>query len=223
MAGPVEIKTEKVKIAINNYEVSAQLLIPDAFKQAFVIANGAGANMHSDFISRYHQKFAENGFLTAKFNFHYQEIGKKFPDKNEKCQETYLGIINFLKSNYIKESQIAIGGKSMGGRIATQIAGKVSCPKIVVFGYPLHPPGKPQKLRDAHLYPLQQQILFIQGERDAFGNKSEMDQVVNKMKQAQIFIITQGNHSLKAPKKSGLDNRQLEEMIFENVTKFLIS
>ena len=217
----MKLKSEKVKIAINNYEVSAELLIPDGFKQAFIIANGAGANMHSDFISRYHQKFAGNGLMTIKFNFHYQETGRKIPDKNEKCQETYLAIIDFIKSHYIGESQIAIGGKSMGGRIATQIAGKVSCSKIVVFGYPLHPPGKAEKLRDAHLYPIQQQILFIQGERDAFGNKLEMDPVVNKMKQARIFYIPQGNHSLKAPKKSGLDNKQLEETIFQNVTKFL--
>ena len=217
----MNLKSKEVKIEIKNYSVSARLLIPDEFEKVIIIANGAGANMHNSFISGYCEKLANKGLMTTKFNFHYQEVGRKIPDNNEKCQETYLGIINFLKENYLDEKNIVISGKSMGGRIATQIADNVQCEKIIIFGYPLHPPGKPEKLRDEHLYPIQQKVLIIQGENDAFGNKMEIDPVVLKMKDAQAIFIPQGNHSLKAPKKSGLDNAELEEMILQGVLKFI--
>ena len=217
----MDIKSEKVSIDINNYSVTAELLIPEDFNQAIIIANGAGANMHNAFISGYCKKLADAGFMTIKFNFHYQEIGRKIPDKNEKCQETYLAVISFLKNNYLNENKITIAGKSMGGRIATQIAGQVACENIVVFGYPLHPPGKPDKLRDAHLYDIKQNVLIIQGESDAFGNREELQPVVQKMSRAQVIFITQGNHSLKAPKKSGQDNNQIEKMILDQVIQFL--
>jgi len=215
------IQSEKVNITVNNYSVSAELLIPADFKQAVIIANGAGANMHNAFVSGYCSKLADYGFMTLKFNFHYQEIGRKIPDKNEKCQETYLAVISYLKNTYLVENKITIAGKSMGGRIATQIAGQVSCEKIIVFGYPLHPPGKPEKRRDAHLYGINQDVLIIQGENDAFGKKSELQPVVEKMQKAQVLFITQGNHSLKVPKKSGLDNTEIERMILDRVVQFL--
>lgn len=217
----MRIKYKDVKIDIDNYTVSARLHIPDGFEKAIIIANGAGANMHNAFVSEYCENLANAGLMTIKFNFHYQEIGRKFPDKNEKCQQTYLGVLNFLKENYLKENSIIIGGKSMGGRIATQIADKVQCGKIVVFGYPLHPPGKPEKLRDEHLYPIKQKVLIIQGEKDAFGTKAEIEPVTAKMENAQTLIIPQGNHSLKAPKKSGLDNKEITEMILKSVVKFI--
>lgn len=217
----MDIKFLDLKVAINEYSVSAKLLIPNAFKKAVIIANGAGANMHNAFISRYCKVLAEAGLLAAKFNFHYQEMGKKIPDKNEKCQQTYLGIINFLKEKYIDERDIIIGGKSMGGRIATHIADKVGCEKIIVWGYPLHPPGKPEKLRDAHLYSIRQKVLIIQGENDAFGSKVEIEPVISHMKNARCLIIPRGNHSLKVSKKSGLDNASLETMIINEVLKFI--
>jgi len=217
----MHIKSEEVKININTYSVSAQLLIPEDYEQSVIIANGAGADMKNAFIGHYCKKLAENGFMSIKFNFHYQEIGRRIPDKNEKCQETYLGVIHFLKENYISENKIIIGGKSMGGRIATQIADRVECPKLVIFGYPLHPPGKPEKLRDTHLYPIQQKVLIIQGENDAFGTRTELEPVVRKMKQASAFFVPQGNHSLKVAKKSGLDNAELQEKILEKVVRFI--
>jgi len=217
----MEIKEHVYDLGINNYNVSVKLFIPDNFQKALIIANGAGANMDSAFILNYAQKFSKNGLLTVRFNFHYQEIGRKFPDKNEKCQETYLGVIKYLANNYISEENIVIAGKSMGGRIATQIAGKVICEKIVVFGYPLHPPGKPEKLRDEHLYPINQHVLFIQGENDAFGTKKELQSIVSKMKNVQTYFIFQGNHSLKTSKKSGLDNTEIEKIIIQEVSKFV--
>ncbi len=214
----MDTKTDLIKI--NDYSISVRFNMPDSFSHVLIIANGAGGNMDSAFIKHYSNSIAKHGIMTVNFNFHYQEIGRKFPDKNEKCQETYLGLYKHIMTEFAA-SNIVLGGKSMGGRIATQIAGVLSCKKIVVLGYPLHPPGKPQKLRDEHLYPLEQKVLFVQGENDAFGTKSEMERVILKMKTAQAHYVSSANHSLKAPKKSGLDNDVLEKNIFETIVTFI--
>jgi hypothetical protein len=111
----------------------------------------------------------------------------------------------------------------MGGRIATQIAHQVNCQKILVFGYPLHPPGKPEQLRDEHLYPIEQQVLVFQGENDIFGNKHELQPVISKMKNARAIFITNGDHSLKVPKKYGNDEAEIKQMITEEAFHFINS
>jgi len=214
-------KTIELPVQIKNYKISICINKPDDFQTCIIIANGSGGNMHSEFISRFHIKLAEVGFMTVKFNFHYQEVRRKIPDRNDKCQETYSGVVDYLveKENILLTS-IVPGGKSMGGRIATQIAGHIKCKKIIVFGYPLHPPGNPSKLRDEHLYGLEQDILFFQGERDSFGTKDEMEPIIAKMKHAKAYFIPMGDHSLKAPKKSGLSSSQIDEKIIEELKLF---
>jgi predicted alpha/beta-hydrolase family hydrolase len=218
----MDIISKKQQITINGYNISLAVLRPELYKKCLIIANGAGGNMESEFISRFHQRLCLENIITVKFNFHYQELGKKVPDRNNKCRETYLGVVNYLIHNEkIAAENIILGGKSMGGRIATQIAGQTGCEKIIVFGYPLHPPGKPDKLRDAHLYDLDKKVLIFQGEKDAFGNRDELDPVIKKMKNTRVVYIPQGNHSLKAPKKSGFSNEQIEEMIVEGIKDFI--
>ena len=109
----------------------------------------------------------------------------------------------------------------MGGRIATQIARRTQSEKIVVLGYPLHPPGKPEKLRDQHLYSLQQDILFIQGENDTFGNQQEMETVIQRIKNARMVSIPHANHSLNIPKKYSINPEQTENMVIESIINFL--
>ena len=214
-----EIKKAQLEIA--QYTISAVIHKPAEYTYCIIIANGAGANMHSAFISNYHRRLAEENYMTVKFNFHYQEIGKKIPDSNQKCQDTYLGLISYLvaKENLNIENIIP-GGKSMGGRIATQIASRIKSQKLIIFGYPLHPPGKPDKLRDAHLYDLTQKVLIFQGERDVFGNKEELAPVAAKMKNCLVKFIPGGDHSLKAPKKSGYGTQDVEGMIIREIRNF---
>lgn len=211
----------ETKITIADYNISLILNKPRVFKECLIIANGAGGNMHSPFILKFHKLIADQGIMTVKFNFHYQEIGKKFPDSNKKCQETYLGVINYLDSEHVNIKNIVPGGKSMGGRIATQIAGQIESPKLIVFGYPLHPPGKPGQLRDQHLYELDKNILIFQGENDSFGNRNEITPVINKLKDARIVFISNADHSLKTPKKSLMTEQQVNEIILKEVKDFL--
>lgn len=215
----ISLKIKENEIAVNNYSVSIRFYIPENYTKTLIIANGSGANMDSVFIKNYSRNIAQQGIMTVNFNFHYQEIGRKFPDKNEKSQETYIAVYKHV-ANKITEDKIIIGGKSMGGRIATQIAPQLNCEKIIIFGYPLHPPGRPDKLRDEHLYTIKQNVFFIQGENDPFGTKSKLEPVIFKMKNARSYFIPFGNHSLTVPKKSGLDNKVIETKIFETIVGF---
>lgn len=216
----MESSVKQIKIA--DYIISVAINKPDKYSCCLIIANGAGGNMHSPFISRFHKRFCAENIMTVKFNFHYQEIGKKFPDSNKKCRETYLGLIDYLVNHeHLDIKSIIPGGKSMGGRIATQIAGQIESPKLIIFGYPLHPPGKPDKLRDEHLYDLNKNILIFQGENDAFGNKAEITPIVRKLKNTRFVFISDADHSFKLPKHSSLTEENVNELIIKEVKDFL--
>ena len=169
---------------------------------AFVLAHGAGQNMDSPFMSFFHRGIAGLGHLSVKFNFSYMEQGRKAPDPQKKLRHTYRGVIGLVENKY-KPRVLIVGGKSMGGRIASYIAGDEDSVRGLLFlGYPLHPPGRPEKLRDAHLYDLDRPMLFISGTRDTFAKQELLDSVVGKIgSRGVIHWVEGGDHSLKVRKK----------------------
>lgn len=186
-----------------------------------IIANGAGADMHSDFINYFHEELARAGYLTVKFNFLYQEQGRKSPDAAGKLEKTYLAIYNYLvEKEKIPGKNVILGGKSMGGRIATQIADRTEATRIVLYGYPLHPPGKTEKLRDAHLYKLKARLLFIQGTRDKLCDPALLQKVLKKIPDARLHSIDQGDHSFAVPKRSGIDQQAVFTEVVREVMRF---
>src|SRR2546425_35610 len=117
--------------------------------------------MHSPFMTYFHNELAERGFLSIKFNFDYMDAKRRVPDPQLKLQASYRNVVESVVAEY-KPDRLIIGGKSMGGRVASYIAGDTSVVSALVFlGYPLHPPGKTDQLRDAHLYALKLPMLFI--------------------------------------------------------------
>ena len=125
----------------------------------------------------------------------------------------------------LKGNRLVLGGKSMGGRIASQVAatGAGDIAALVFLGYPLHPPGNPEKLRDEHLPDVKAPMLFIQGSRDAFGTPEEISSVVQKRKLrgATIHIIEGGDHSFAVPKSAGVPQDQLYEKIMDFIASWL--
>jgi predicted alpha/beta-hydrolase family hydrolase len=124
----------------------------------------------------------------------------------------------------------------MGGRIASQVAaamgadefpGKLasdSVAALVFLGYPLHPPGNPEKLRDAHLNQIKSPMLFVQGSRDAFGSEDEIRNVIKRLKlPATLAAIDGGDHSLKVPKSSGLSQQQVYDSTMDKIILWLAS
>lgn len=134
-----------------------------------ILAHGAGADSQSEFM-QYMQRHISNDMIeVVTFDFPYmlrrQETGKKSPpDRMPKLIESFKHQIGKIKSGLV-----FIGGKSMGGRVATMIADEVNASGVIAMGYPFHPPGKPEKTRTEHLKDLKTPTLILQGTRDTFG------------------------------------------------------
>ncbi|RMH81674.1 MAG: alpha/beta fold hydrolase [Calditrichaeota bacterium] len=175
---------------------------PDA--PLLILAHGAGNDMHSPFLSTIADHLQEEGIQVVRFNFPYKVRGKKVPDRSEVLEDSWRAVIEWVQEN-LAFSGLYIGGKSMGGRIAAMIAADVSDLKGLVFlGYPLHPPGKFQEIRDIFLYPLEVPMLFIQGTRDAFARMDLLQETLNRLRdRATLHWIEGGDHSYRVLVRSG--------------------
>jgi len=173
-------------------------------ENAIILAHGAGQGIDSPFMKFFHEALPKRGFLSIQFNFQYMESGKKVPDPQPKMQERYRQIVDEVAKAHRPE-RIIIGGKSMGGRVASYIAGDTPQVRGLVFlGYPLHPPGKQDQMRDAHLYDIKLPMLFLSGTRDTFAERPLLEKVVNRLGDRATLIWTEGgDHSLKVGSKGG--------------------
>ena len=151
--------THKVSIPVGDAEsVSGILSVPDDFEgqktTSIIFAHGAANDMNNQLIQYVANGLSETGYLTLRFNFLYKEKGKKTPDTQAKLIRTWQSVFHFLSTHpeFGTESIIACG-KSMGGRVASQMVANEQLPvnKLIFLGYPLHAPGKKDQLRDAHL------------------------------------------------------------------------
>jgi predicted alpha/beta-hydrolase family hydrolase len=176
-------------------------------RACLIIAHGAGGPMYSPFITYFHRGLAEKGYLTVKFNFPYMEARRKIPDKREVLEASYRQVIEAVRDSKYHPKRIFVGGKSMGGRIASQvIASGVNVNGLFFLGYPLHRPGQSETLRDEHLYQIEKPMLFISGTKDQFAKKDLLAGVVSKLgDRAEIHWIEGGDHSFNTQKgKDGL-------------------
>ena len=216
-AGP-PVHQEKAEVTLEKggkmslaYGVSSSL--PDD-PTCMVIAHGAGGPMYSPFISHFHTELAKKGFLTVKFNFPYMEGGKKIPDKRVILEASYRRILEEVRSSKYNPSRMFIGGKSMGGRIASMIVAQGEDVNGLFFlGYPLHPPGRQDRLRDEHLYKIKKPMLFVSGTRDTFADHDLLAKVTAKLPTAKVHWIEGGNHSLNKGEGKEELARTYEEVI----------
>jgi uncharacterized protein len=216
-----------LKIKVSDSEAVTALLYSAPKRErngvTIVLGHGAGADQLSGFMRMVAGGFAERGLDAMTFNFLYKEKGKSVPDPKAKLESCYRAVIDAaLKHRKLKGNQLVIGGKSMGGRIASQVAaaagGRVA--GLVFLGYPLHPPGRPDKLRDEHLKEIKAPMLFCQGSRDAFGNEEEIKAIIKKHRlPAEIYPIESGDHSFKVP-KSVKPQQQVYEDVMDEVVKW---
>ncbi len=185
---------------------STQIVRADNEKATLILAHGAGAGMNSDFMADIAKRLAAQQISVIRFDFPYMqtmtESGKRRPpDKIDKLEAHYLAQIDALRSSV--STPLFIGGKSMGGLVSTLVLEQADVVGAVVYGYPFHPPGKPEKLRTAHLEALSKPLCIIQGERDTFGTCDEVGQYPLSALVETVFL-TDGDHSLKPRKASGI-------------------
>ena len=170
----------------------------------FVLAHGAGGGQSHPFIVRYARGLAERGIHVVTFDFPYMQAGRRGPDKPPVLEATFRSVIAAAAAQPdLRADKLFIGGKSMGGRMATHVAAATgawpsSAPPlsgVVVFGYPLNPPGGPSKRspdRVSHVANIRVPLLIVQGTRDTFGGP---DAIRAAMPQATVHPLQGADHS----------------------------
>jgi hypothetical protein len=193
-----------------------------------ILAHGAGANQTSSFMVRFATALAARGIDTVTFNFAYTEQRRRVPDRNDKLEHCYRTVIDAVRGGKFHDDagrgKLVIGGKSMGGRIASQVAatGQEGIAGLVFLGYPLHPPGRPDQLRSKHLPSIRAPLLFVQGSRDAFGTPDELRAVLGELKvEADLCVVEDGDHSFKVPKRSAMSQDQVYEFVRDEIVRWM--
>ena len=189
-------------------------------EDVIVLAHGAGAPMDSDFMNDVAAGLAKKKIRVVRFEFPYmaerRESGRKRPPNTAKIlEQTWHEVIAQLG----EAERLIIGGKSMGGRIASMVADAAGVRGLVCMGYPFHPPGRPEKLRTAHLAELETPALIVQGERDTFGTRSEVDGF-DLSESIEVAWMPDGDHSLKPRVKSGYTLEQNVAACVEAIAQF---
>jgi predicted alpha/beta-hydrolase family hydrolase len=170
---------------------------PDA---ALVLAHGAGAGQKSAWMVNAAKALAARGISCATFDFPYIAAGRKVPDKAPVLENHWRAMIDEARREFTT-LPLFIGGKSMGGRIASHVAaqGIQDISGVLFCGYPLHPPGRPDQRRDTHLPQISEPMLFVQGSRDTFGTEEEITALLPRLQKATLHVIKGGDHSFKVP------------------------
>jgi predicted alpha/beta-hydrolase family hydrolase len=249
---------EQLKIQVNERESVTALLYPAAKANrkgvTLILGHGAGGNQLSGFMRLFAAGLSARDLDTVTFNFLYSELAKSGPDPKARLESCYRAVIEtVLIHKKLKGNRLVVGGKSMGGRIASQVAAELNgftelkgdgettnalkgknkphltkslkadgIAGLIFLGYPLHPPGRPEQLRDKHLKDIRAPMLFVQGTRDAFGTPEELREVIKRLHlPATLHFIEGGDHSFKVPKSGGLSQEGVHEAIMDEVASWI--
>jgi uncharacterized protein len=225
---------EKLIVEVNDKEAVTALLYSAAKKNhaglTLLLGHGAGADQTSGFMRMFAHRLAARGLDAMTFNFIYMEQGRSVPDQKPKLEACFRAVIEAaLKYKKLKNNRLVVGGKSMGGRIASQViaaenkaAFDSEVAGLVFLGYPLHPPGQSTKLRVEHLEHVRKPMLFVQGTRDALGTPDEIRPYVKSLRPAaKIYEIEGGDHSFKVPKRLGSPQEQVYEAALNEIDRWV--
>jgi len=214
-------------IGIGN--VSAVLSGPDqpgdSNKTGVILAHGAANDMNNSLIVAAADGLASAGYATLRFNFPYKEKGKKSPDTESTLILTWQSAVShILKNKRFPVDRVVAAGTSMGGRIASQMvaADQMAVQALIYLGYPLHAPGRTDKLRDSHLYQIKKPMLFFAGTRDPLCNMEKLREVLHRLPgQCDLEIVEGGDHSFNVPKSSSRSAETVHRQIVEKCLQWL--
>ena len=218
------MKPLKVSIPVEKGEtVSGVVSIPDGFQPSqtigVILAHGAGNDMENPLIVAVADGLSRAGVLTLRFNFIYKEKGRKSPDSQKKLVHTWQQVYMYLNSHPdFAPGHLVAAGKSMGGRVAAQMAaaGELPVQALVFLGYPLHAPGKKNQLRDTHLYDIGVPMLFFAGTRDSLCDLASLKMVLARFTTDwELEIIDGGDHSFNLLKSAGVP----PERVYNHITQ----
>lgn len=180
--------------------VSTARFTPRRAIATLVLAHGAGAGMDHPFLAGFCRAIAEARVATVRFNFPYVERGRRAPDREPALRATWMAVVDAIGTE-VPARPVLVGGKSLGGRIASMcVADGMAADALVFLGYPLHPPGKPDRLRAEHLERIGVPMLFVEGTRDPFAQPDRLDVVLARLGTlATLERVDGGDHSFRVP------------------------
>jgi predicted alpha/beta-hydrolase family hydrolase len=225
----VKLATRRRRIPLpGGGAVSAVVALPAGFRQsgrtpAIVLAHGAGNDMTGAFVSAVHTGLAREGFVTVKFNFPYTEGRRRRPDPRAVLERCYRAVLDSVAHDRaLAAPWVVIGGKSLGGRIASYLAAAgLPVRGLLLLGYPLHPAGRPEELRADHLTSIPVPTLFVQGTRDPLCDLARLRPILSAMPHATLHTIEGGDHSFRVPRRTGLSDAQIWSGIVSITARWL--
>jgi predicted alpha/beta-hydrolase family hydrolase len=193
---------------------------PEAASITMALAHGAGAPMDSPFLTFFAKGLAAQGHRVVRFEFpymaaHRRDGNRRPPDRPNVLLDTWQSVIDRLGAE-----RLVIGGKSLGGRMASMIADAAGVQGLVCLGYPFHPPGQPEKLRIAHLRSLGTRALILQGSRDPFGTREEVVRLPLSPA-IRFHFLEDGDHGFAPRAASGRTERQNWQQALDELARFL--
>ena len=216
----------EVAVSLETGAATTALVYPASHPCAgatLILGHGAGAGQHSGFMVNMSRALAALGVDVVTFNFLYTEQRRHIPDRAPVLEACYRSVIEAIRREVNSaRAYTFIGGKSMGGRIATQVAASDSAlplAGVILLGYPLHPPGRPDQRRDKHLPSVGRPMLFVQGSRDAFGSPAELSPVLTPLDpKATLHVVDGGDHSLKLSRHDAAK----QAAVFDDVERTIV-
>jgi predicted alpha/beta-hydrolase family hydrolase len=189
---------ERFAVETERGAVTAAWEAPRAFSAAVAVAHGAGSDLDHPLLVGFTDCLNEAGIATLRFNFPYSEAGRKTPDREPAAIEAWRSVLGAVQARAGGKRAFA-SGKSYGGRMASMaVAEGMPADGLIFLGYPLHPPGKPERLRDAHLDRVHVPMLFLQGTDDPFARRDLLEGVVERLgRWAVLHEVEGGDHSFR--------------------------
>ncbi len=194
-----------------------------------VLAHGAGAPQRHPWMVAAARGLARRGVTAVTFDFPYMAATRKLPDRAPVLEACWLDVIDSVRARVPAGTPLFIGGKSMGGRMATHVAAHHAARAsdlagLVLLGYPLHPPGRPGQRRDAHLPSVRVPALFVQGTRDAFGGPDDLAPALAPLGAlATVHPVVDGDHSFAVPRASGRTTPAVLEQVWDTVAAWVLT
>src|SRR2546422_4001975 len=203
------MRTETAAVTWEDQRVSAVWHHPARGRTYLVVGHGAGGSMYTPELVKFSEAMAARGIGAVRFNFPYAEARRRTPDRQAVLEACYRAVAGQVAQS---ADRLLLGGRSMGGRIASHlVAAGFAAAALVFLSYPLHPPGQPDRLRDKHLYALTIPMLFLQGTRDAFAQPELLQRTLARLPTATLYSVENADHGLRVPGRSS------EEIIAELV------
>jgi uncharacterized protein len=198
----------------------------DPMQRTLILGHGAGSARTHPFMIDMAERLTAKGVDVVTFNFLYMEAGRKMPDKVDLLEATWSATIATVRARGgLPTEKLFIGGKSMGGRIATHIASAnegLVLAGVVLLGYPLHPIGKPEVVREEILGVKDIPMLIVQGEHDEMGPAAELKKFLGrKLPKSKLYVVEEADHSLDVPKRAKVDQATVLDRIATTIATFI--